>query len=153
VPELERSFTDLFQNWLHAIDGVGARIEERFDYVVQISVTHILHGDRAVNGRNDHHVVCAIDTGIRKLWREHRLEEHDEAASKIGGCRHLEIEVGGDDHLRQRIVKIIGLVIVCFAHGKPDPMEIDSLYEVLEQGKNLHDLRGIWGHLGQVDGG
>ena len=84
IAELDRSFANLLQNRLGAVDGVGARIEQRLDHVMQVGVAHIAHANLAVDGRNHHDVIGAVDAGIDGARREHGLDDHDKPAPLIG---------------------------------------------------------------------
>ena len=150
VAELEGRLANLLQDGLGAVDGVGARIEERFDDVMQIGVAHIAHANLAVDRGHNHHVVGAVDARIDGARREHRLNENDEPAAVIRSCRHFEIEIGVDDHLRERIVYLVGHFIVGMVNDKPDAVQVDRIREIFQVRHNAGHLGCVGRHLGQV---
>ena len=120
---------------------------------MQVGVAHVAHADLAVDRRNHHDVIGAVDAGIDHARREQGLDDHDEAAPVVSRGRHFEVEIGADDHLRERIVQLVSLLVVDVVDGKPDSVQIHGRHKVLEQGHNLHHLGGVGRHLGQVDRG
>ena len=65
----------------------------------------------------------------------------------------MEIDVGVEDHLRERIVHASDEVFVLGTMFDPEGVEVNVLGEGAEQGKDVDDLGGVGRKLGFVDGG
>ena len=112
------------------------------------TLTHVVHSNLPVNRRNYHHIVGSIDTGVHDARREHRLD-HDDKTSTIISCgRHLEIKIGGDNHLRQRVVQTVGLLVVRSADRKPDTVEVDGRSKSRSRGA----ISTTWVESGGISG-
>src|SRR5208283_4125711 len=102
---------------LLAVNGAGARVEQRIDHVVEVSVAQVVQAQGPIHRGNHHHVIGAVDAGVHHARRQQRLDHHNEAPAVVGGGRHLEIGVGGDNHLRERIVQLVGGFVVRVVGG------------------------------------
>ena len=153
VAELHRSIPHLLEDGLRAAQGVAPEVQQRLDHVVQVSVPHIAHADRSIYRRNHHYIVGSIDAGVDGARREHGLNDHHETPPVIGLGRHLEVEIGGNDHPGERIMQLVGLFIVDGMHHQPDAVQIHGGDKVAQEGDDLHHLRRVRGHLGQLDRG
>jgi hypothetical protein len=58
-----------------------------------------------------------------------------------------------DDHIGQRIVKLVGFQVVRAMHRQPDAMQVHGRGKVAQQRHNLNHLGRVRGHLGQFDRG
>ena len=70
VTVLHRSFPHLLQYRLHPVYGIGPRINQRLDHIVQVGMAHVVHANLPVYRRNHHYVVGPIDAGIHRVRRE-----------------------------------------------------------------------------------
>ena len=107
----------------------------------------------SAGGRGDDDVVARVDAGVGRRRSEHGLEQNEEAAAVVAADGQPEIDVGVENHLRERTVHAGGEVFVLGTMFDPDGVEMNIFGEGSEEGKNVDDLRGIGRQLGLVDGG
>ena len=157
VGEVEGGILYGFEQRREALHGLGAGVDERLDLVVQIDVADVVHVDgaeRLCGGRGDDDVVVGIDAGVGGRGSEHGLEQDEEAAAIVAADRQPKIDVGVEDHLRERIVNAVGEIFVVGAMFDPEGVEMNVLGEGAEEGKDVDDLGGVGRQLGLVgDGG
>ena len=121
---------------------------------MQIDVADLVHadgvagrarggGDGSVVRRGDDDVVAAVDAGVGQAGREHRLEQHKEAAAVVAGDRLVEVDVGGEDHLRHRIMNARGEGLVLGAVLEPDVVQVDVRSEGAYQRQHVDHAGGL----------
>ena len=120
---------------------------------MKIGVTHIGHGDGPVLRRNHHHIIGAVDARVDHARRKQGFDDHNKAPPVVGFSRHLEVEVGGDNHLRERIVQVVGFRVIGSMQRQPDSVQVNGGDKVAQQRHNLDNLGRIRRHLGQLGRG
>jgi hypothetical protein len=153
---LERCVLNGFEERLEALHGLSASVDHRLDFVVEIAVADIVHVDgaeRVAGGRGYDDVVVRVDAGVGGRRSEHGLEQYEEAAAIVTADGKPEIDVGVEDHLRERTMHAGGEVFVLRTMFDPDGVEVNIFGEGSEEGKNVNDLRGVGREFGLVYGG
>ena len=156
VGEVERSVLHGLQQRDEALHGRAAGVDQRLDLVVEIGVADLVHVDgaeRLACGRDDDDVVAAVDARVGRRWREHGLEQNEEAAAIVAADRDVEIDVRVEHHAGERIVDDLEQGFVLRPMLDPDGVEMNVFGELAQQGKNVDDLGGVGRKLGLVDGG
>ena len=149
-PVLQRSLAHLFENRQKPVHRARTLVKQRLDQVVQVGVPHIAHANLVIDRRHHHHKIRPIHTRIDRMRIELRFHHYQKTPPIVGRSRHLEVVVGRDDHLRQRIVQMVDVVVIGAPAGQPDSMQIHRRRKIAQQRQNLHHLRGIRRHRRQL---
>src|SRR5438445_13719720 len=81
----------------------------------------------------------------------HRIDVEGELPSKIGRRRKLQINLGVKYRLRQRFVITRRQSRVGLAMPLPDVVQTRFFVELLDEGRNFGEPRGIRGQIGLFD--
>jgi hypothetical protein len=80
-------------------------------------------------GRHYIYKIRSIDARIDGVRVQLRLNDYQKPASVVGGSRHLEVVVGGENHLRQAVMQMIHNLVVTAAVVSQIPFRSTALAE------------------------
>ena len=125
---IHRSHLHIREQRLEALERAAIFHGQRIQKIMQIRMPNLLHLDRRARGRRNHDVVIrSVIACVGLAGRAHRIQIDGELPSQVARRWQLQIDLGVERHLRQRIVIDLGQFRVARAVSLPDRVQTDFL--------------------------